>query len=141
MQCMVEGPGHIPMDQVAMNMTLEQQRICDDAPFYVLGPLTTDVFPGYDHITGAIGATEAARAGAAMLCYVTPQGNTSACPRRRGSKGRLHRLQNRRSRRQRTRGIAGTTVGRRHEQGQSRPQLAQTIRNRLRRRNPPRPPR
>ena len=71
-QCMVEGPGHIPMDQVAMNMTL-QQRICDDAPFYVLGPLTTDVFPGYDHITSAIGATEAARAGAAMLCYVTPK--------------------------------------------------------------------
>ena len=60
-QCMVEGPGHVPMDQIAMNMTL-QQRICDDAPFYVLGPLTTDVFPGYDHITSAIGATEARRA-------------------------------------------------------------------------------
>jgi phosphomethylpyrimidine synthase len=71
-QCMVEGPGHVPMDQVAMNMTM-QQRVCDDAPFYVLGPLTTDVFPGYDHITSAIGATEAARAGAAMLCYVTPK--------------------------------------------------------------------
>ncbi len=71
-QCMVEGPGHVPMDQIAMNMTL-QQRVCDDAPFYVLGPLTTDVFPGYDHITSAIGATEAARAGAAMLCYVTPK--------------------------------------------------------------------
>ncbi len=50
-----------------------QQRVCDDAPFYVLGPLVTDVFPGYDHITSAIGATEAARAGAAMLCYVTPK--------------------------------------------------------------------
>ena len=71
-QVMVEGPGHVPMEQIAMNMTL-QQRICDDAPFYVLGPLTTDVFPGYDHITSAIGATEAARAGAAMLCYVTPK--------------------------------------------------------------------
>ncbi len=71
-QVMVEGPGHVPMDQVAMNMQLEQ-RICDDAPFYVLGPLTTDSFPGYDHITSAIGATEAARAGAAMLCYVTPK--------------------------------------------------------------------
>ncbi|MGC9259580.1 MAG: phosphomethylpyrimidine synthase ThiC [Phycisphaerae bacterium] len=71
-QVMVEGPGHVPMDQIAMNMQL-QQRICDDAPFYVLGPLTTDVFPGYDHITSAIGATEAARAGAAMLCYVTPK--------------------------------------------------------------------
>ncbi len=71
-QAMVEGPGHVPMDQIAMNMQLEQ-RVCDDAPFYVLGPLTTDVFPGYDHITSAIGATEAARAGAAMLCYVTPK--------------------------------------------------------------------
>src|SRR5437870_11952079 len=50
-----------------------QQRLCDDAPFYVLGPLVTDAFPGYDHITSAIGATEAARAGAAMLCYVTPK--------------------------------------------------------------------
>ena len=71
-QVMVEGPGHIPLDQIAVNMQLEQ-RICDDAPFYVLGPLTTDVFPGYDHITSAIGAAEAARAGAAMLCYVTPK--------------------------------------------------------------------
>jgi phosphomethylpyrimidine synthase len=71
-QVMVEGPGHIPLDQIAFNMQL-QQRLCDDAPFYVLGPLVTDVFPGYDHITSAIGATEAARAGAAMLCYVTPK--------------------------------------------------------------------
>jgi len=71
-QVMVEGPGHVPLDQVAVNMQL-QQRVCDDAPFYVLGPLVTDVFPGYDHITSAIGATEAARAGAAMLCYVTPK--------------------------------------------------------------------
>jgi len=71
-QAMVEGPGHVPLDQIAFNMQL-QQRVCDDAPFYVLGPLVTDVFPGYDHITSAIGATEAARAGAAMLCYVTPK--------------------------------------------------------------------
>jgi len=71
-QCMVEGPGHMSLDQVAMNMRL-QQRICDDAPFYVLGPIVADVFAGYDHITSAIGATEAARAGAAMLCYVTPK--------------------------------------------------------------------
>ncbi len=71
-QCMVEGPGHIPMDQIRMNMEREQQ-VCDDAPFYVLGPLVTDVFPGYDHITSCIGATEAARWGAAMLCYVTPK--------------------------------------------------------------------
>jgi phosphomethylpyrimidine synthase len=71
-QAMVEGPGHVPLDQIAWNMRLEQE-VCDDAPFYVLGPLVTDVFPGYDHITSAIGATEAARAGAAMLCYVTPK--------------------------------------------------------------------
>ena len=71
-QVMVEGPGHVPLDQIAFNMRIEQE-ICGDAPFYVLGPLVTDVFPGYDHITSAIGATEAARAGAAMLCYVTPK--------------------------------------------------------------------
>jgi phosphomethylpyrimidine synthase len=71
-QVMVEGPGHVPLDQIGFNMKLEQQW-CDDAPFYVLGPLVTDVFPGYDHITSAIGATEAARHGAAMLCYVTPK--------------------------------------------------------------------
>ncbi|RMF76434.1 MAG: phosphomethylpyrimidine synthase ThiC, partial [Planctomycetota bacterium] len=71
-QVMVEGPGHVPLNEIAWNMETER-RICDDAPFYVLGPLVTDVFPGYDHITSAIGATEAARAGAAMLCYVTPK--------------------------------------------------------------------
>jgi phosphomethylpyrimidine synthase len=60
------------MDQVAENVE-RQQSVCDGAPFYVLGPLVTDVAPGYDHITSAIGATEAARAGAAMLCYVTPK--------------------------------------------------------------------
>jgi len=71
-QVMVEGPGHVPLHEIAWNMQI-QQKICDDAPFYVLGPLVTDVFPGYDHITSCIGATEAARAGAAMLCYVTPK--------------------------------------------------------------------
>jgi len=71
-QVMVEGPGHVPLDQIDFNIRI-QQRICDDAPFYVLGPVVTDVFPGYDHITSAIGATEAARHGAAMLCYVTPK--------------------------------------------------------------------
>ena len=71
-QVMVEGPGHVPLDKVGFNMKLEQE-VCDDAPYYVLGPLVTDVFPGYDHVTSAIGATEAARAGAAMLCYVTPK--------------------------------------------------------------------
>lgn len=71
-QVMVEGPGHVPLHEIAWNMQIEQ-KVCDDAPFYVLGPLVTDVFPGYDHITSCIGATEAARAGAAMLCYVTPK--------------------------------------------------------------------
>ncbi|MFD1634312.1 phosphomethylpyrimidine synthase ThiC [Haloplanus ruber] len=71
-QVMVEGPGHVPMDQVANNVE-RQQAVCDGAPFYVLGPLVTDVAPGYDHITSAIGAAEAGRAGAAMLCYVTPK--------------------------------------------------------------------
>ena len=71
-QVMVEGPGHVPMDEIADNVE-RQREVCDGAPFYVLGPLVTDVAPGYDHITSAIGATEAARAGAAMLCYVTPK--------------------------------------------------------------------
>ena len=70
-QCMVEGPGHIPIDQIEMNMK-RQQEICHDAPFYVLGPVVTDVFPGYDHITSAIGAAIAAYYGASFLCYVTP---------------------------------------------------------------------
>ncbi|QLG27454.1 phosphomethylpyrimidine synthase ThiC [Halorarum halophilum] len=71
-QVMVEGPGHVPMDEIRDNVD-RQREVCDGAPFYVLGPLVTDVAPGYDHITSAIGATEAARAGAAMLCYVTPK--------------------------------------------------------------------
>ncbi|MEX2170980.1 MAG: phosphomethylpyrimidine synthase ThiC [Pirellulales bacterium] len=71
-QVMVEGPGHIPMDQIRMNVE-KQIEICDGAPFYVLGPLVTDIAPGYDHITSAIGAALAGWAGAAMLCYVTPK--------------------------------------------------------------------
>lgn len=71
-QAMVEGPGHIPFHEVAMNMRKEQ-KLCGDAPFYVLGPVVTDCAPGYDHITSAIGATMAAYSGAAMLCYVTPK--------------------------------------------------------------------
>ncbi len=71
-QVMVEGPGHVPFDQIEYNMKL-QRRLCHGAPFYVLGPLVTDVFPGYDHITSCIGATAAAYHGASMLCYVTPK--------------------------------------------------------------------
>jgi phosphomethylpyrimidine synthase len=71
-QVMVEGPGHVPLDQIPMNMERERE-LCDEAPFYVLGPLVTDIAPGYDHITSAIGAAVAAQHGAAMLCYVTPK--------------------------------------------------------------------
>ena len=70
-QVMVEGPGHMAMNEIAANMKL-QKRICHNAPFYVLGPLVTDIFPGYDHITSAIGGAIAAASGADFLCYVTP---------------------------------------------------------------------
>ncbi len=71
-QVMIEGPGHVPMDQIERNIRLEMEY-CDEAPFYVLGPVVTDIAPGYDHITSAIGAAMAAWYGAAMLCYVTPK--------------------------------------------------------------------
>ncbi|MDH3583787.1 MAG: phosphomethylpyrimidine synthase ThiC [Phycisphaerae bacterium] len=71
-QVMVEGPGHVPLDQIEYNMKIER-TLCHGAPFYVLGPLVTDIFPGYDHITSCIGATNAAYHGASMLCYVTPK--------------------------------------------------------------------
>jgi phosphomethylpyrimidine synthase len=71
-QVMIEGPGHVPFDQIEYNMKL-QRKLCHGAPFYVLGPLVTDIFPGYDHITSCIGATAAAYHGASMLCYVTPK--------------------------------------------------------------------
>ncbi|MGQ9694609.1 MAG: phosphomethylpyrimidine synthase ThiC [Thermodesulfobacteriota bacterium] len=70
-QVMIEGPGHVPLDQIQANVLLEK-RLCHGAPFYVLGPLVTDIAPGYDHITGAIGGALAAWAGADFLCYVTP---------------------------------------------------------------------
>jgi phosphomethylpyrimidine synthase len=70
-QAMVEGPGHVPLDQVEANVRL-QKSVCDGAPFYVLGPLVTDIAPGYDHITAAIGGALAAYHGADFLCYVTP---------------------------------------------------------------------
>ena len=71
-QVMIEGPGHISFDQIEFNMKL-QRTLCHGAPFYVLGPLVTDIFPGYDHITSCIGATSAGYHGASMLCYVTPK--------------------------------------------------------------------
>jgi phosphomethylpyrimidine synthase len=70
-QVMIEGPGHMPLDQITANIQLEK-RLCHGAPFYVLGPLVTDIAPGYDHITAAIGGAIAAAAGADFLCYVTP---------------------------------------------------------------------
>lgn len=70
-QVMIEGPGHIPLDEIAANMQL-QKKLCHGAPFYVLGPIVTDVAPGYDHITAAIGGAAAAASGADFLCYVTP---------------------------------------------------------------------
>ena len=71
-QVMVEGPGHVPYDQIQYNMEV-QQKLCHGAPFYVLGPLVTDIAPGYDHITSAIGGCAAAFYGASFLCYVTPR--------------------------------------------------------------------
>jgi phosphomethylpyrimidine synthase len=71
-QVMIEGPGHVPLHRIAENVTL-QQEVCHEAPFYTLGPLTTDIAPGYDHITSAIGAAVIGMHGTAMLCYVTPK--------------------------------------------------------------------
>jgi len=71
-QVMIEGPGHVPMDQIEMNVRM-QQEVCQEAPFYTLGPLVTDIAPGYDHITSAIGAAMIGWHGASMLCYVTPK--------------------------------------------------------------------
>jgi phosphomethylpyrimidine synthase len=71
-QVMIEGPGHVPMDQLEMNVKL-QQKYCQEAPFYTLGPLVTDVAPGYDHITSAIGAAMVGWYGSSLLCYVTPK--------------------------------------------------------------------
>lgn len=70
-QVMIEGPGHVPLSQIEANMKI-QKRLCNDAPFYILGPLPTDIAPGYDHITSAIGGAIAGAAGADFLCYVTP---------------------------------------------------------------------
>jgi phosphomethylpyrimidine synthase len=75
-QVMIEGPGHVPINQIELNMKL-QKKICDNAPFYVLGPLVTDIAPGYDHITSAIGAAMAGYYGADFLCYVTPSEHLS----------------------------------------------------------------
>lgn len=72
LQIIIEGPGHMAIDEIQANMLL-QKRLCHNAPFYVLGPIVTDVAPGYDHITSAIGGAIAATYGADFLCYVTQQ--------------------------------------------------------------------
>ena len=94
---MVEGPGHIPMHKIVENVRLEEE-LCAQAPFYTLGPLTTDIAPAYDHITSAIGAAIIAQAGTAMLCYVTPKEHLGPA-RPQGRQGRGDRLQDRRARR------------------------------------------
>ncbi len=77
-QVMIEGPGHIPLDQIALQVEKEKE-MCYEAPFYTLGPLVTDIAPGYDHITSAIGAAMIGWYGASMLCYVTPERTSWAC--------------------------------------------------------------
>ncbi len=88
-QTMIEGPGHVPMQLIHENMTRELEE-CHEAPFYTLGPLTTDIAPGYDHITSAIGAAMIGWYGCAMLCYVTPKEHLGRCA------GRCNHLQDRR---------------------------------------------
>jgi phosphomethylpyrimidine synthase len=75
-QVLIEGPGHVPMNKIAENMT-RQATVCHEAPFYTLGPLTTDIAPAYDHITSAIGAATIGALGTAMICYVTPKEHLS----------------------------------------------------------------
>ena len=95
-QVMIEGPGHIPLDQIELQVKKENE-LCYEAPFYTLGPLVTDIAPGYDHITSAIGAAMIGWYGASMLCYVTPKEHLglAECGRR---KARSDRLQNCRAR-------------------------------------------
>ena len=95
-QVMIEGPGHVPMHKIKENVEL-QMELCDEAPFYTLGPLTTDIAPGYDHITSAIGAAMIGWYGTAMLCYVTPEGAPGPARPRRRQAG-PDRLQDRRPR-------------------------------------------
>jgi phosphomethylpyrimidine synthase len=94
-QVMIKGPGHVPMNKIRENVTLEQE-LCGDAPFYTLGPLTTDVAPGYDHITSAIGAAQIGWYGTAMLCYVTPKESGHGVGRRTRPEGEGDRVRGQR---------------------------------------------
>ncbi len=111
-QVMIEGPGHVPMHLIKENMD-RQLAVCHEAPFYTLGPLTTDIAPGYDHITSAIGAAMIGWYGTAMLCYVTPKEHLGPA-RPAGRQGRRHRLQDRGPRRRPRQGPPeGPRLGRR----------------------------
>ena len=122
-QVMNEGPGHVPMHLIKENME-KQLEWCDEAPFYTLGPLTTDIAPGYDHITSAIGAAMIGWYGTAMLCYVTPKEHLGLPEPRRREGGR-DRLQDRGARGGPRQGApARAGVGRRAVEGAVRVPLA-----------------
>ena len=125
-QVMNEGPGHVPMHLIKENMD-KQLEWCHEAPFYTLGPLTTDIAPGYDHITSAIGAAMIGWYGCAMLCYVTPKEHLGL-PDQEGRQGRRHRLQNRRPRRRPGQGPSWRAIPRqRPEQGPLRIPLGRPV--------------
>src|SRR5208283_5037327 len=108
-QVMIEGPGHVPMQRIRENMD-EELRHCFEAPFYTLGPLVTDIAPGYDHITSAIGAAQIGWFGTAMLCYVMPKDHLGL-PNRRRANGNRH-IPDCRPRRGLGEGLAGSAVAR-----------------------------
>ena len=125
-QVMNEGPGHVPMHLIKENME-KQLEWCEEAPFYTLGPLTTDIAPGYDHITSAIGAAMIGWYGTAMLCYVTPKEHLGL-PESRRREGRRDRVQDRRARRRsRQRPSARARVGRRAVEGAVRVPLGGSV--------------
>lgn len=125
-QVIIEGPGHVPMQKIKENMD-KQVEACHGAPFYTLGPLTTDIAPAYDHITSAIGAAQIAWLGTAMICYVTPEG-TPRTPRQGRRAQRSDCLQNRCPRRRLGKRAAGCRRARqRHEQGALRIQMERPV--------------
>ena len=122
---MVEGPGHVPFDQIEMNMK-RQERVCDGAPFYVLGPVVTDVFPGYDHITSRHRRHGRGVPRAPASCATSRPAEHLALPTPEDVKPGLHRLQDRRPRRRRgPRPARGARLGRPHVRGPRRPRLAE----------------
>ena len=130
-QVMIEGPGHVPMHLIKENMDL-QLKYCKEAPFYTLGPLTTDIAPGYDHITSAIGAAMIGWYGTAMLCYVTPKEHLGLARQER-RQGRHHRLQDRGARRRSGQGASRRADPRqRAVQGALRVPLGRSVQSRAR---------